>query len=175
MENRSGSVIAGLRVASGVHRLAFRKGAGAKGRWRRHPSTGLASHAMGAAAATRLQTIKTSAGRRRGRVLSIFLWPYRTGSRGYLYRGTHPTCTRAEGNELKTSGDFRVTAAEHQQDPRCHHPRDTASTGRKDNGPAQAFLCVAKQIHRCSSSPEVLDAVGLLCALATSALLAGSA
>src|SRR4029077_485399 len=54
-------------------------------------------------------------------------------------------------------------------------PSRHGPTGLKGYGPARLFLCVAKLIHRCSSSPDVLDAVGLLKALATIALLAGSA
>jgi hypothetical protein len=70
-----------------------------------------------------------------GRGKSIFLWTYRTDSRGYLYRGTHPTCTRPEGNEQNLRGIFGAAVA-NQLLNHCH-PRATAEPELKGYGPAR--------------------------------------
>ena len=144
METDHGSFIAW--APRSIRRASPRlpKSAGAKGRRRQHPRR-LASRISGHGGSSRdaITNNKTRAGRRSGRVLSIFLWPYRTGSRGYLYRGTHPTCTRPEGNELKTSGDFRAAAAGICRTHR-HHPRATAKASERIMA-RRLFLCSAKQ------------------------------
>jgi len=124
----------GLRVASGVHRLAFRKVPVPKAEGGKHPRHRPRDQRPRGRAATRLEFSKTTrAGRRSRWGKSIFLWTYRTGSRGYLYRGTHPTCTRPEGNP----GIFGVAAANQLKPlpPSRHGP-----TGLKGYGPARLFL-----------------------------------